>query len=57
MATEPSVPAALWQLTHVAVGGTAAWAAWSTVLWQYRQSIFKVPACSLWLNGTGCLGE
>ena len=47
----------VWQLTQVAVGGIAAWAAWSTVLWQCRQSIFSALAYSLWLNGTGCFGE
>ena len=37
-----------WQFMHVWVGGIAAWAASSTVLWQYRQSIPSSPACSAW---------
>jgi hypothetical protein len=41
---------------QVSVGGIAACAAFSTVLWQYRQSMPICPAWSWWLYGTGCFG-
>src|SRR5437868_2491318 len=45
-----------WQFMQVCVGGTPACGPRSTYAWQYRQSIFRSPACSLWLYGTGCFG-
>ena len=42
-----------WQFMQVVAGGTAAFAARSTVVWQYRQSMPSSPACSAWLYGTG----
>jgi len=45
-----------WQFMQTSVGGTAACAASSTVLWQYRQSMPSSPAWRAWLYGTGWSG-
>ena len=39
---------------QVLVGGMPAEAAFSTVVWQYRQSMPSPPAWCWWLNCTGC---
>ncbi|EMJ86954.1 hypothetical protein LEP1GSC196_3815 [Leptospira meyeri serovar Semaranga str. Veldrot Semarang 173] len=39
------------------LGGTVAWAEFSTPVWQYLQSILLSPACILWLKGMGWSGE
>src|SRR5687767_10500817 len=43
-----------WQVMHVLVDGIPANFAFSTVAWQYRQSIPSPDTWCSWLNGTGC---